>query len=261
MIKQVALLKIKAGMSHDAFVDRYENGHVPLIHDVVPFFSEYRRSFVIPGSMVGLAHVGAAAPAPDFNSLTEIWYENQERLDTLAKTIGETDAGDRIAADEEDLFDRTRMVMFTVDERVTPTEELQPRPAGHHGRPAVKQISLLKAKPGMSRDAFIDYYEKQHTALAMKVLTKNGKPIFAEYSRSYPVPGGGFDLSHVKSPPAPVDFDVITQIWFWTEADYQEFLRQCGDAEISRALSADEKNLFDRNAITTFRADERISPK
>jgi hypothetical protein len=260
MIKQIALLKTKPGMTYDAFVKRYEQGHVPLINKLLPYFHEYRRSYIIPGSMVALAHVGDAAPEPAFNVVTELWFDDQSKVDMMSRCIVETDAGKLIAQDETALFDRTQMVMFAGEEHVTPAGKLQPRPPGHQGRPAVKQIALLRAKPGMSRDAFIAYYENNHAVLAMRLLAKNGKCIFAEYSRTYPLPGGGFDLSHVEHAPAAIDFDVLREFWFWTKEDYELFLKQCADPKIGSALTADEENFFDRRKARIFLTEEHITP-
>lgn len=63
MIKQTALLKKKQGMSHEAFIKRYEEGHVPLINEVLPFHCDYKRNFIIPGSMVELEHIADPPPA------------------------------------------------------------------------------------------------------------------------------------------------------------------------------------------------------
>lgn len=257
MIKQVALLKAKAGMEHSAFVKRYEEGHVPLIEDLVPHHDEYRRNFIIPGSLVELDHIDDPAPPPDFDVITALWYKDSSKLDALARDLAETDKGQQIAEDETHLFDRTKMVMFQADEYVTPKERLQPRPAGHEGPPAIKQIALLRRKPGMSRDDFISYYENNHAPLAERILTKNGKCIFAEYSRSFPAPAGNFQMSHVEHAPPAVDFDVISEFWFWNQEDYDDFIKLCADPEIGEALAKDEANFFDRTKLTIFMVDER----
>ena len=258
MIKQVALLKTKEGMSYDAFVRRYEEGHAPLCIKVIPQIAKYHRNFVIPGSMVALEHVGAAAAKPFFDVVTEVWFENQAKLDELSNALAKTNVGAIIAEDETHLFDRSQMIMFAAEERFEPTK-LRTRPVGFSGRPAKKMICIMRKKPGMSRDAFIDYYENGHSKLALKLLVKGGEPLFAEYSRTYPTPGGQFDLAHVKGPAAKLDFDVMTKINFWADADYQEFSRQCTDPKIGAALTKDEENLFDRDSIRMFMVEERTT--
>lgn len=257
MIKQVALLKKKAGMAYDAFVKRYEEGHAPLVDEIMPFYTRYQRNFIIPGSLVALDHITEPPPPPDFDVITALWYEDQSKLDALGHALSATDAGAQLAADEEYLFDRTKMAMFAADERETPAGMLQPRPEGHEGPPQIKQVALLRAKPGMSREDFIAYYENNHAPLAMRILQKGGKCIFARYIRNFPMPGGGFKLSHVAHEAPKADFDVLSEFWFWNQAQYDEFLGLCGVPEIGQALAKDEENFFDRSKVTIFMVDER----
>lgn len=259
MIKQVALLKAKPGMEYQAFVKRYEEGHAPLVEEMIRYHEEYRRNFIIPGSLVQLEHIADAPPPPDFDVITALWYKDASKLQSLAHDLAETDKGERLAEDEKALFDRTKMTMFEGDERVTPAEKLQPRPAGHEGPPAIKQIALLRRKPGMSRDDFIAYYENNHAPLAERILTKNGKCIFAGYSRTFPVPAGNFSMNHLEHAQPEIDFDVISEFWFWNQEDYDDFLQLCAQPEIGEALAKDEENFFDRSKITIFMVDERIS--
>lgn len=122
-------------------------------------------------------------------------------------------------------------------------------------------VCLLKKKPGMSRAAFITYYETGHALLALKLLAKNGHPLFAQYRRSFPVVGGQFALGDASSALPEIGFDAMTEIWFWTQADYRQFQDLCSQNEIGSALGADEENLFDRNSIMMLLTDERICPR
>lgn len=260
MIKQTALLKSRPGMDRDAFIRRYEQGHAPLVDRLLPYHGRYRRNYVIPGSLVKLDHIAQPPPAPEFDVITQIWYQDQAKLDALSRALAETGAGKELAEDEQALFDRTWMVMFATEEHETPPDLLQPRPAGHEGPPAVKQIALLRRKPGMSREDFIAYYEGNHAPLAMRLLQKDGKPLFARYVRNYPVPAGKFDMSHLEHAPAEIDFDVISEFWYWTQEDFEELGRQCAIPEIGDALARDEANFFDRDRISIFMVEEHGGP-
>src|SRR5689334_16981870 len=46
MFKWVALIKRKRGMSRQAFIDHYENVHVPLLKSLLPPMAAYRRNYV-----------------------------------------------------------------------------------------------------------------------------------------------------------------------------------------------------------------------
>lgn len=261
MVKHIALLKAKAGMTRDTFVRRYEEEHVPLLVELVPHFKDYRRSYLIPGSMVSMAHVGKAAPPPSFDVVTELWHENQERVDQLMHDLSTTNTGTLIAESETHLIDRMRTILFAAEEYVTAAEHLAPRPTAYTGHPAVKMMCVLKKKPGMSRAAFITYYETGHAPLALNLLVQNGHPLFAHYRRSFPAVGGELTPGDASNALPEIGFDAMTEISFWTEADYRQFQHLCSQQEIGSALATDEENLFDRNSITMFLADERNSSR
>lgn len=256
MIKLTALLKKKQGLSHEAFVRRYEEGHVPLVNEILPFHCDYKRNYIIPGSLVTLEHLTEPPPPPDFDVFTQLWFENQSKLDAFLNALANTDAGARIARDEEDLFKRDKMTIFATEVHETPQNLLQPRPEGLEGPPRIKQVDLLRAKPGMSRKDFIAYYENVHAPMAMRVLNKNGKPLFARYVRNFTVPGGKFDMAHIDSQHAEVDFDVISEFWYWSQEDFDELAVQCAKPEVGAEIAACEADFLDRSRITIFMVDE-----
>jgi hypothetical protein len=87
---------------------------------------------------------------------------------------------------------------------------------------------------------------------------RDGVPIFARYRRNYPQFRACF-AEDGAFPPPPIDFDVLTEISFWTRTDHQLFLEQCGQAGIGDALTSDEANLFDRTTIRVVLADEHMT--
>ena len=259
MIKLVALVKAKEGMSRDAFIKRYEEGHVPLIQELLPYHRDYRRSYIIPGTIVAPAHIDGNVTKPAFDAVAELWYDSQEQLDKFTSGL-KGSVGRLVAEDEADLFDRTRIVKFEVEEFTTQPAVLRPRPRNHIGSPAVKRIIFLKKKPMMTREAFIDYYERNHVALALKLLVDNGHCVYADYRRNFPIPDGLSKTNHENSPASDIDFDVMTEMWFWTAADHQIFHDLIADPKIGAAFAADERNLFDRSALSIFSTDEFIAP-
>lgn len=259
MIKLFALLAAKQGLDHEAFVRRYEGGHVPLIERLIPVHSHYRRNFIVPDGLVSLGHIEGGSGRPFFDVVTEMKYEDQGKLVELGGLIKQDGIGEQIAADEAAFLDRSKMLMFSVEEHETPADRLQPRPGGQDGPPAVKQVVLLKKKPGMSREAFIKYYESMHAELALRILIRNGKPLFAAYKRNYPIPGGRFDMPHVGGAVPSFDYDCVSEFWYWTQEDYQCLLDLCAERGIGAALELDEGQLFDRSAMCVLTVDERIT--
>ncbi len=238
MIKQVVLVKFRPDVPRAVLIDRYENDHAPLVRSLLPFFSDYRRNYVVDHPLVSRGR----DEGPDFDVVTQLWYSDARPLRrALADPATET----AILESEACLFAPGTMTILECEEYVTPAATLQPHPAGHAGRPAIKLIGLIRKKAGMTRDQFIDRYENGHCALALSVLTKDSLPTFAEYRRTYPMPSE-----------TPV-IDVMTEVWFWTEADFQHFLAQRADPHVDAALSRDEAEVFDRASIAMYFLDER----
>lgn len=111
-----------------------------------------------------------------------------------------------------------------------------------------KCIALLKRKPGLSRQAFIDYYETRHAVLIRELL-----PEIVEYRRNYIERDGLFEFGGA----APIDFDVITEIWLEDRAAYDRFIARATEPEIARRIAEDEENVFDRSASRMMVVEER----
>ena len=110
----------------------------------------------------------------------------------------------------------------------------------------IKVIALLRRKEGLSREAFIAYYETRHAPLIRSLL-----PGIADYRRNYVDRAGAFE-----SPVAAVDFDSVTEMRFASRADYDAFLAVAAWPEVAAAIAADEENVFDRAATRMFVVDE-----
>lgn len=105
-----------------------------------------------------------------------------------------------------------------------------------------KILLLMKRKPGMSMEAFRDYYENHHVPLAMR--HGGGVPLY-KYVRRYvtPQPHGEFgDLGELA-------YDVITELWFDNEAVFEGTLKYLSSTVMPDAVVEDEKNLFDRPSM------------
>lgn len=107
---------------------------------------------------------------------------------------------------------------------------------------------LIKAREGMSREAFKDYYETVHVPLALHLF-----PMIKKYKRNYVK-----DLKDVKHPESlsKMEFDVVTEIYFEGEAEYAAFLRRSADPDVSNVLRADRAKFIRKNAVFGFMVDE-----
>lgn len=121
-----------------------------------------------------------------------------------------------------------------------------------------KIIMFIKRKPGLTLDEFKDYYESNHVTLALKLI-----PQIAEYRRSYIVPGEVYKPGHLANVNHAVEpsFDVVTEISFKTEADYQKMVETLGEPKMGRILAEDEEKFVDRASIIMHIVEERRTPE
>jgi uncharacterized protein (TIGR02118 family) len=110
-----------------------------------------------------------------------------------------------------------------------------------------KLVILAKRKPGMSMEAFREHYETRHAVLVQKIT-----PGIKGYRRSYLTP-----FQDALSGQHGSAFDVVTETWFDSEADFRRtFDALSNEPEKTAAIAADEENLFDRSSIRWFTAVE-----
>jgi EthD domain len=117
-----------------------------------------------------------------------------------------------------------------------------------------KLIMFIKRKPGMTVEQFRDHYENNHAALALKLI-----PQIAEYSRNYVRHGESYKPAHLANVNKEVEasFDVITEITFKTDVDYQRMVDTLADPKNGNQLAEDEEKFADRSTIVMYFVDER----
>ena len=110
-----------------------------------------------------------------------------------------------------------------------------------------KLIIMNKRKPGMTFEAFREYYENHHAVLAQEMT-----PLMRGYRRIYLTPFQAGELAEAEAP-----FDCVAETWFDSEEDFRRtFEALMSNPQKMAALSADEENLFDRSKIRWFTAVE-----
>ena len=239
-IKQIALVTKQSGMTRQAFIDRYEDGHAPLALRIVPYFCDYRRNYVVPGSAFSLGGTTVVAKKPSFTGMSEFWYLNQAKLDALTNALAVTDAGDQITRDEAAFMNRSKITMFTADEFITPPSQIRNPGDGGDRNARVKMVILDAKREGVSRDDFISGNEA-HVPKVLDILRDEGRLSISEHRRSYPIEGSPFKLPHVEDVGQTLGFDAMTEIWFSSAADFELFRELCS-------------KLGAKNPITSFTA-------
>ena len=122
MLKLIATMKRKEGVSLAEFRDYYENNHTRLTHHVAEFMADYRRSYPRPNP-ADPSRVynpsGAELITPDnapFDCMTEIWFENEDALKGLFAVMARPEVAAEFAADEERFIDRSRTRIVVCEE-------------------------------------------------------------------------------------------------------------------------------------------------
>ena len=107
MIKTVALITRKQGISREAFVKHYEEVHAPLALKHLSMIRKYIRNHVVdvPG-----------VDGPDFDCVSEFWFDSLEDALGVVEFV-QSDAGKLLRDDELKFMDNSKTIAFMVDER------------------------------------------------------------------------------------------------------------------------------------------------
>ncbi len=111
MIKLIAMIKRKAGLSRQEFIDYYEGSHVPFVtRQSGEFFLEYKRNYICQ-------ELTDSASGTDFDVVTEVWMKDRAALDSLLAMMTGSSWAKELAIDEDRFVDRASMRMFVTEEQ------------------------------------------------------------------------------------------------------------------------------------------------
>lgn len=111
-VKLIGLLKKKPGMTREAFIDYYENSHVPLICGLVPMGHDYRRSYTERMRANGRE----VDDAFEYDAVTELWFDQAEDYAAFAEAMRDPRIFQQIVADEEKFLERSASKILVVTE-------------------------------------------------------------------------------------------------------------------------------------------------
>jgi uncharacterized protein (TIGR02118 family) len=100
-----------------------------------------------------------------------------------------------------------------------------------------KCITLIKKKPGMGRQEFIDYYETRHAPLVRSLV-----PGIQIYRRNYILAEDTLFLGTTTARGSDPGFDVVTEGIFNTREEAEAFVAAISNPEIARKIREDEDN-------------------
>lgn len=113
-----------------------------------------------------------------------------------------------------------------------------------------KLVCLMKRRVGMAFEDFVEHYETKHVPL---VLSFN--PSARRYARRYVKP----QENRLYSAEGESPYDVITEMWFDTQEEFDRGIGRIATDEAAAAIAADSEGLFDMSKAHFFTvADERF---
>ena len=113
-----------------------------------------------------------------------------------------------------------------------------------------KILLFMKRRPGMTLEAFQDYYENHHAPLCEK-YTSNVSRYVRRFLTPHPNPETGATEE--------LQFDVITELWFEDEAIFRGTVEYLATSIMPDEVVEDEKRLFDRTKTRMATIVERES--
>jgi uncharacterized protein (TIGR02118 family) len=113
-----------------------------------------------------------------------------------------------------------------------------------------KILMFMKRRPGMSFEAFQDYYENHHAPLCQKYASG-----ISRYMRRFITPHPNPETGANEE----LQFDVITELWFEDEATFRGTVKYLATSIMPDEVVEDEKQLFDRSKTRMATVIERDS--
>jgi hypothetical protein len=115
MLKIMAFLTRREEMETRAFVEYYEEHHVPLILSLAPGPMRYKRNYVVRGDEFNIQDT-----AIDFDVVVELAFPDRAAYLAWQAHLAAATAGSQLISTDESVFlDRRRTRACVVEERVT----------------------------------------------------------------------------------------------------------------------------------------------
>jgi uncharacterized protein (TIGR02118 family) len=148
MVKVVAIVKRKSGMSVDAFQEHWRTRHAEVVAKL-PGLRRYVQSHTLPS--------GYRKGEPAWDGIAELWFDDTDALRALRGTAEQA----AVDADEARFLERGAMKMLFTDDHVIKE--------GPVPRDGVKNIEFLHHRPDLTIDAFQRYWRETHGPIAAKI--------------------------------------------------------------------------------------------
>lgn len=114
-----------------------------------------------------------------------------------------------------------------------------------------KQVCLLTKKPGMSTEAFKDYYENTHALIGLSMM-----PLALRYVRRFVQP----EIHPFSNEPMKVPFDCLMELWWNSREEFETAMAAIGEGDNFQRIYEDEENIFASHDNPVFSVEEFESP-
>ncbi len=127
MIKIIALLKRKEGMSREDFRKYYEENHLALCYENCRGYAvDYRRNYIEDQFGGGDdTFSDPTAERLDYDVVTEVWFRSREDIQEMLSKVEVSTIGEAMVKDEANLFDRPKHRFLICEEVLTDPVLLQ----------------------------------------------------------------------------------------------------------------------------------------
>jgi len=110
MLKVFSFLTKREDMETQAFIEYYENNHVPFVLSLAPAPIVYKRNYLVRGD-----EFNREDDTIDFDVITELVFADRAGFIDWVETL----SVEAIATDEERFLDRSRTRAYVIEEHVT----------------------------------------------------------------------------------------------------------------------------------------------
>ncbi|WP_394743278.1 EthD domain-containing protein [Natronococcus roseus] len=156
MYKHVALLVRQDGMSHEAFVDYWQTEHTPIAREID---GVVRYQQVLP----------TEPDHAEFDGIAELYFEDIEKLYDALGSEGSRDYDPEKGKAREAREDVDNFLAIEERPRVIGEEIVQKDEVDGDTDGLYKHSAFLVRKEGMSHEAFVDYWQTEHTPIAREI--------------------------------------------------------------------------------------------
>ncbi len=114
MFKILAFLTAKEDVDARAFIEHYEESHVPLICELAPAPVVYKRNYLVRGD-----ELNREDDSIDFDVVTELVFADRAAYLAWSANVGTGVAGEQVSADEQRFVDQSRTRAYVIEEHIT----------------------------------------------------------------------------------------------------------------------------------------------